>query len=225
MSGYYPPRPTSRDTPTSTRSFQQFDLLEWYPYYQSCQRYFLDYAQHDHNVRIVAAFINIRLPFQWTDNPVINSAGLLPAPTGPSSYNVPWQRHGPATTPHGQPVHPFVSLVPYVQRLIVTSFDQDSILHSFFGDDWRKGVGGFHECERRNYLFTAKSVEWSHVMSKYSISPHETVPYMKPLSNVKTAEIEAAEQYWSRWLAFQDWMVGPRAPEAHNVEDDEDAHP
>jgi hypothetical protein len=28
------------------RSDDNFDIFEWYPRYQSCQRYFLDHAQH-----------------------------------------------------------------------------------------------------------------------------------------------------------------------------------
>jgi len=43
--------------------------------------------------------------------------------------------------------------------------------------------------------------------------PLETVPFMRPLQSPVTAEIEAAEKSWSEWLAMEDWMVGPRAPE------------
>lgn len=37
---------------------------------------------------------------------------------------------------------------------------------------------------------------------------------MKPLEDARLTEIEAAEKMWSRWLAFEDWMVGPRDPES-----------
>jgi hypothetical protein len=90
--------------------------------------------------------------------------------------------------------------------------DSTGIMHGFFGDDWRQGVGPLHECERRNYLFAAKSVGWANVKRTYDMSSHETVPYLKPLQNVQPAEIEGAEGAWSRWLAMEDWMVGPRAP-------------
>lgn len=40
---------------------------------------------------------------------------------------------------------------------------------------------------------------------------------MKPLDEAKMEELTAAEKAWSSWLAMEDWMVGPRAPE------DEDA--
>ena len=34
----------------------QFDILEWYPQFQSCHRYFLDVAQHTGPVQALAAF-------------------------------------------------------------------------------------------------------------------------------------------------------------------------
>ena len=47
----------------------------------------------------------------------------------------------------------------------------------------------------------------------YDMLPMETVPFMRPLQGPVIAEIEAAEKSWSAWLAMEDWMVGPRAPE------------
>lgn len=47
----------------------------------------------------------------------------------------------------------------------------------------------------------------------YDMLPLETVPFMRPLQGPVIAEIEAAEKSWSEWLAMEDWMVGPRAPE------------
>ena len=81
-------------------------------------------------------------------------------------------------------------------------------MHGFFGDDWKKGVGPVHECERRNYLFAAKSVGWAKVKCQYDMSPHETVPFMKPLQDVQLAEIEGAEKTWSQWLAIGWWGRG-----------------
>ncbi|EKG21923.1 hypothetical protein MPH_00843 [Macrophomina phaseolina MS6] len=213
--GLFPATPSSADAPRQSMiGDSQFDIFEWHPAYQSCQRYFLDHAQHDGSVQAVAALINICLPFQWSSSPVVSSSGLAPPGTGPGSYPASWSRQNP--TPHatrpGVPV--WVSLVPYIRRLIVTGFDKEGILHGFFGDEWRKGVGPVQECERRNYLFAAKSVGWAKVKYQYDISPHETVPFMKPLQNVQLEEIEAAEKTWSEWLAMEDWMVGPRAPEA-----------
>ena len=51
--------------------------------------------------------------------------------------------------------------------------------------------------------------------------PLETVPFMRPLQGPVTAEIEAAEKSWSEWLAMEDWMVGPRAPEHMQAQSDE----
>lgn len=107
-----------------------------------------------------------------------------------------------------------MSLVPFIRRLIVTGFDRDAVLHGFFGDDWRKGVGPIQECERRNYLFAAKSGGWGQVKAQYDMNPQETVPFLQPPQNVDLAEIENAEKLWSQWLAVEDWMVGPRAPES-----------
>ncbi|KAF1982403.1 hypothetical protein K402DRAFT_340370 [Aulographum hederae CBS 113979] len=195
-----------------TDSPSNFDVFEWHPAYTSCQRYFLDHAQHDAAVQAVAALINICLPFQWTTNPVTSASGNTPHGTGPGGYSLPWPRQGPVGSSRGPPIN-FVSLVPYLRRLVITGFDKEGVLHGFFGDDWRKGIGPVQECERRNYLFAAKSVGWAKVKSQYDMSPHETVPFMKPLQDVQLAEIEGAEKTWSQWLAMEDWMVGPRAPE------------
>ena len=96
---------------------------------------------------------------------------------------------------------------------MVTGLDFPGVLHGFFGDDWATGVGPLHEQERRNYLFAAKSGGWASVKRDYDMLPSETVPFMRPLQGPIIAEIEAAERSWSEWLAMEDWMVGPRAPE------------
>ena len=49
--------------------------------------------------------------------------------------------------------------------------------------------------------------------SDYDMLPLESVPFMRPLQGPIIAEIEAAEKSWSEWLAMEDWMVGPRAPD------------
>ena len=96
---------------------------------------------------------------------------------------------------------------------MVTGLDFPGVLHGFFGDDWVAGVGPLHEQERRNYLFAAKSGGWASVKKDYDMLPLETVPFLRPLQGPVIAEIEAAEKSWSEWLAMEDWMVGPRAPE------------
>lgn len=104
------------------------------------------------------------------------------------------------------------SLIPYIRRLVVTGFDSHAVLHGFFGDDWVEGIGPIHETERRNYLFAAKSDTWVQVKSQYDMDEGQTVPFLRPLQNVKEEEIQGAESTWSEWLAMQDWMLGPRAP-------------
>ncbi|KAJ9196994.1 hypothetical protein DTO166G4_2591 [Paecilomyces variotii] len=171
-----------------------FDIFEWYPRYQSCQRYFLDHAQHSVPVQALSAFLNIQLPLQRQPNPVFNSSTT-------------------ASASAASPLPPSVSLIPYLRRLVATGMDFPGILHGFFGDDWAAGIGPLHEQERRNYLFAAKSGGWAAVKKDYDIPPLETVPFLRPLQGPADAEIEAAERSWSEWLAMEDWMVGPRAPD------------
>ncbi|OJD18407.1 hypothetical protein AJ78_01587 [Emergomyces pasteurianus Ep9510] len=184
----------------------QFDIFEWYPHYQSCQRYFLDHAQYSIPVQALSSFLNIHLPFQRQPNPVFNSSTNVPPVNSqriPPSFNEP---HGP----------PAVSLVPYIRRLVATGMDFPGVLHGFFGDSWVAGVGHLHEQERRNYLFAAKSGGWASVKQDYDMPPLETIPFLRPLQGSADAEIEAAEKRWSEWLAMEDWMVGPRAPDILN---------
>ena len=191
----------SNEPPTQRADDPQFDIFDWYPKYQSCQKYFIEHAQQSGPVQAVAAFVNIQLPFQHAHNPI----------TGPPSRATPGNIL-PRTTPR-QPYTTTLSLIPYLRRLVVTGLDFPGVLHGFFGDDWASGVGPLHEQERRNYLFAAKSGGWASVKRDYDMLPLETVPFMRPLQGPVIAEIEAAEKSWSEWLAMEDWMVGPRAPE------------
>ncbi|KAK2748759.1 hypothetical protein FQN57_000340 [Myotisia sp. PD_48] len=175
-----------------------FDIFEWYPRYQSCQRYFLDHAQHSMPVQALASFLNIHLPFQRHPNPVWSSSAESGIPEGSRPLT-----SGP----------PGVSLIPYVRRLVATGMDFPGVLHGFFGDDWAVGVGSLHEQERHNFFFAAKSGGWASVKRDYDILPLETVPFLRPLQGPAGAEIEAAEKSWSEWLAMEDWMIGPRHPD------------
>jgi hypothetical protein len=197
--------------PTFLSERPDFDVFSWHVAYQSCLKYFLDRAQHETTVQSVAALINIRLPFQWAQNPVLSSNRFSPGGIhNPGTYAPSYSRHSPAQGPAGAS---WVSLLPYIRRLVATGFDTDGILHGFFGDDWRRGVGDHQELERRNFLFTAKSVGWAKVKYQYDMPPDELVPFIRPLQNVKLEEIESAEKEWSKWLAMEDWMVGPRDPD------------
>ena len=192
---YHPP-PQHADDP-------QFDIIEWFPKYQSCQRYFTHHAQHSIPVQAVAAFLNILLPFQRT----------LASPSSPSTIQ---PMFGGSPNPYAQPPQStplYPPLIPYLRRLVATGLDAAGMLHGFFGDDWVAGVGPLHEQERRNYLFAAKSGGWASVKKDYDMLPMETVPFLRPLSAPLDAEISAAEKVWSEWLAMEDWMVGPRAPD------------
>ncbi|KAF9881272.1 hypothetical protein CkaCkLH20_01422 [Colletotrichum karsti] len=211
-----PPHPSQLNGPP-LQPFQdaQFDIFEWYPKFQSCLRYFLDHAQYTGPIQAVAAFVNIQLPFQKAQNPVLSSK-----PTGPSSPagagpSTPSTARAAGKLPLGAqlPSATYTTLTPYIRRLVATGFDLPSVLHGFFGDDWVAGIGPMHEAERRNYMFAAKSETWLKVKTHYDMDGEQQVPFLRPLQNVTEKEIEAAEASWSEWLAMQDWMLGPRAPD------------
>lgn len=199
---------------TGPATSDHFDIFEWYPRYQSCQRYFLDHAQHSVPVQALSSFLNILLPFQRHPHPISNSD------INPTLYPGQHHDHPPVPPPAAgrsssstPNLPPPVSLIPYVRRLVATGMDFPGVLHGFFGDDWRTGIGPLHEQERRNYLFTAKSAGFAAAKKAYDMSPHETVPFLRPLQGPSDAEIEAAERTWSEWLAMEDWMLGSRAPD------------
>jgi len=113
----------------------------------------------------------------------------------------------------------YVSLHPFIRRLVATGFDYRAVLHGWFGDDWEAGIGPLHEQERRNYLFAAKSGGWRFVKHTYDQVHDESVPYVMPLRNKRDhgdfdidADVEMAEEVWSKWLAMEDWMLGSREP-------------
>ena len=195
-----------RSEPKNTQSQPnglQFDILHWYPKYQSCQKYFLDHAQHDVLVQAFAAFVNILLPCQRAEHPVISSTGSARGYGRPEAQSPAPDQNSSVLT---------VSLVPYIRRLVATGMDVPQVLHGFFGDDWDTGIGPQREQERRNYLFAAKSGGWAAVKRDYDLPGQESIPFLRVLQNPTDAEIEAAEKNWSEWLALEDWMVGSRAP-------------
>ncbi|KAF1820333.1 uncharacterized protein K489DRAFT_291499, partial [Dissoconium aciculare CBS 342.82] len=199
-----------------------FDILEWHPALQSCQRYFLDHAQYEPATQAVCALINIRLPFQNLDYPITSSTQQPPLSSSPTQhYYYPPQRSSPNSPGVHQSAAPptiFISLIPYIRRLVVTNFDKPAILHGFFGDDWSTGILPHVQCERRNYLFAAKHGGWRSCKKQYDAGSgfgraDESVPFLKPLSDARGEELAAAEKAWSDWLAMEDWMVGPDAPD------------
>jgi hypothetical protein len=189
-----------------------FSLADWHLAYQNCQRYFVNHSQYGSFVQAVASFVNIRLPFQWPDHPVTQLPTERETVSSPASPVFPSaSRRSPQFTANGQSL-PFISLFPYIRRLVVTGYDSENIMCGFFGNDWQKGVGPVQTIERRNYMFAAKSVGWGMVKLHYENTTDEMVPYMTPLQRVKLNEIEIGEKAWSDWLAMEDWMIGPRTP-------------
>jgi hypothetical protein len=155
--------------------------------------------------------VNIHLPFQKG-----SSLPVTPTRNGPSPSSSSSRASGSGHLHLSAPAASSVTLIPYIRRLIVTGFDTPAVLHGFFGDDWIQGIGRIHESERRNYLFAAKSDTWLRVKTQYDMDDGQTVPFLRPLQNVTEDEIQAAESNWSEWLAMQDWMLGPRAPDDPN---------
>lgn len=152
-------------------------------------------------IQSVAAFVNILLPYQKNETTTLQAT---------ASY----EHAGSTRASEKAPIRPqpIIPLIPYIRRLVATGFDTPAVLHGFFGADWREGVGAMHETERRNFLFAAKSDTWLKVKAHYDMPDGQLVPFLRPLSTVAEKEIEAAELDWSKWLATQDWMLGPRAP-------------
>lgn len=207
----FPPPSNMARAPQPVAS-ADFDILDWHPAYESCQRYFLDHAQHEPGTQALCALINIRLPFQWSSNPLPSFSAATQSTNGQSAF-VPgqWPRPSPSPTPRAssQSSPAFVSLVPYVRRLVVTGFDRPGILHGFFGDAFQTGIAPLQECERRNYLFAAKHGGWRSCKRQYDMNADETVPFLKPLQNVGAEELQGAEASWSSWLAMEDWEIEP----------------
>jgi len=197
-----------RVDPSSSQS-TQLDILDWYPQFQSCHKYFLDHAQHNPPVQALAAFLNIQLPFQKQQHPITSSSSNAPRSPGADMH---LRQPNPFSQSQNAAHAQGISLIPYIRRLVATGHDTPAVLHGFFGDDWAGGVGSLHEIERRNYMFAAKSTSWMRVKQEYDMSPEETVPFLRPLQDASEKEILAAEAGWSEWLAMQDWMLGPRAP-------------
>lgn len=193
------------------RGVEQFDIIDWYPKFQSCYRYFLDHAQYSGPVQALSTFMNILLPHQKQPTPIMSSSSSSARTAGPDIPHL--RQPNPFPQGHSASQSQVVSLIPYIRRLVATGHDTAAVLHGFFGDDWASGVGELHEAERRNYLFAAKSTSWMEVKQAYDMSPEETVPFLRPLRDASEKEIQAAEAGWSDWLAMQDWMLGPRAPE------------
>ncbi|KAL4906317.1 hypothetical protein BDW74DRAFT_151715 [Aspergillus multicolor] len=198
--GYIPapaPAPTSAPNGSapslgaSANVFQTPVLADWYPAYMECVRHFLDQAQYSAPVQSLAAYINIRLPFQRLTNPIAHFDANL-TENGQSSAQS--------------------SLRHYIRRLVATGNDTPAILEAFFGPDWVHGVGGIAKQERLNYLFTAKSAGYAATKAAYDILPDEHAPFLRPIRDASEEEITTAEKYWSEWMAMEDWMVGPRSP-------------
>ncbi|KAL3457872.1 hypothetical protein BJX64DRAFT_239587 [Aspergillus heterothallicus] len=184
--------PSTPNGPALSSNLYQVHLPDWYSQYMGSLQFFLDQAQHSVAVQSIAAYINIRLPYQQPSNPI-----------SCFSPNTSSSEKGSASQ---------VSLRHYVRRLIVTGNDNPAILDAFFGADWDAGVGPIRRQERINYLFTAKSNGWASTKSAYDVLPDEHTPFLRPLHDATEQELSMAETHWSEWLAMEDWMVGPRSP-------------
>lgn len=100
------------------RGPSEVDIHAWYPYFQSCHKYFLDIAQHNDAVIALSACINIRIPFQ-------NEVTI----TGLATMTVPCAEINKQTSPSVE--HVFWS----VERDAQSGRISDSI-HSKTGSNW-----------------------------------------------------------------------------------------
>lgn len=239
---------SSRPGPSNKHQFEEkgrprkkvFDVFSWYPNYQSCQRYFLEVAQFEYACQALAAFLNIKLPYQrlsaadfkhyqLASNNVRTGMGLPPPyRMGGFPPQPPAQQHIPPI-PGQQGIHlqsvdhlsfGNVSLLPYVRRLVVTGYDADGIMHGWFGDDWVAGLNPLLESERQNYMFASKSSDWLTLKKSYDTVIEESVPFMVPLQRVTEPEIVRAEDAWSAALSMRDWTIGPRSLEEEADQED-----
>ncbi|TGZ80301.1 hypothetical protein EX30DRAFT_332177 [Ascodesmis nigricans] len=183
----------------SAQAPSHFDVMEWYPAYQQCIQFFVGHAQNLYPVQALAAFINIRLPNQRPPPPTALNSRISNASMSSDIGSYDW-----------------VSLHPYLRRLVATGFDKPDIMAGWFGEKWQEGVGRLLEQERINYLFTAKSGGWEKTKRNYDSVSDEAIPYLQQLSRVTDRELDIADHKWSKWLAMEDWMLASRS-----VEDDE----
>ncbi|KAK8106710.1 hypothetical protein PG999_010069 [Apiospora kogelbergensis] len=91
----------------------QFDLLEWYPHFQSCVKYFLEHAQHSPPIQAVAAFSNIQLPFQKAQHLLLTSRtggspSTMPSPTSRATGKLPMHMQSPNQTPAVLTLNPYI---------------------------------------------------------------------------------------------------------------------
>ncbi|KAL2829692.1 hypothetical protein BDW59DRAFT_141804 [Aspergillus cavernicola] len=188
---------SSQEAPTGLglgTDLYQVHLPDWHSRYTTCMKHFLDQAQYSAAVQSLAAYINIRLPYQRPSDPVTRFH---------NSDTSSWENKSPSFQ---------VSLRHYLRRLIVTGNDTPPILEAFFGAGWFGGVGCIWKQERINYLFTAKSVNWAKTKAAYDILPDEHTPFLRPIQGTTEQELNMANAHWSEHLAMEDWMVGPRCP-------------
>ena len=94
--------------------------------------------------------------------------------------------------------------------MVVTGYAVECVLYGLFGTDYKAGILPLIEIERRNYLFTAKSVGWARTKKEYDMEDGQSCPFLNPLEDVSEVEIGNAEGQWGRWLAMEDWYLGER---------------
>jgi len=148
---------SSRSAPQPPEN-QQFDIVDWYPKFQSCHRYFLDHAQHSGPVQALSAFINIQLPYQKQANPVLSRSSSS-SPSSPRSARPeipPSANRIPLPKAKAPCTHRLSLLLPYLRRLVATGHDTPAVLHGFFGDDWVSGIGELHEIETTELSLRSK---------------------------------------------------------------------
>lgn len=162
-------------------------MAAWHKSYCECMQYFINEGQRLQEVRILANFINIRLPFQR------NQRHLQP-----SQLNEAGSSYERETLPYSQDL--FVSPIPYIRRLVATGSDEPAVFDKWFGSAWSVGIGMLVHHERRNFCFAARSGNWLAMKQAYDMPPDEQIPWIRP--SLPSDEF-SEKQYDDIWMQFE----------------------
>jgi hypothetical protein len=181
----------------------------------------MEEGQYKEASKVLAAFINIRLPHQIPGSPLqqfFSTTSQLPW-VGPdedirrkaqASINFNGPDHHRSANPLTD-AYTSISLFPYIKRLVCTGFDKDEVMYGFFGDRWVGGIKPLVQQERKNFLFAVRSKgsSWLKVKENYDtgMGPNELVPFLKPLDVLGGSVLERAkgDVEWTEWQEFENW--------------------
>ncbi|PVH71309.1 hypothetical protein DL98DRAFT_660704 [Cadophora sp. DSE1049] len=175
---------------------------------------------HTMPVQMLAGLINMRLPSQKQPLSVDGSSASFSHCAGPDLPHL--RLPDPVAQKPAPPPPVYVSLLPYIRRLIVTGYDTPGVPYGSFRDDWQARILPLYEVERRNFMFAAQSTNWLAVKQAYDLGPNNPVLYLSPPKDASEEVTQMAETGWCKCLAMEDWVLGylrmsdPQAAEAQD---------